>query len=132
MVRSGTGGEPIRNPDSYPTGKNFYGIDPDKVPKRESWALGVDLADEMLAQHLAEHGRYPEKVSFVIWGDQMILLLIQPTDGSSLLLGMEQGLVTLHGNPVALLLEDEEAWLWLGHATPEQKASLRPSRWKVS
>ena len=36
----GNGGEPIRNPDAYPTGKNFYGIDPDKVPKppHTSWA----------------------------------------------------------------------------------------------
>ena len=25
------------NPDAYPTGKNFYGIDPDKVPKPASW-----------------------------------------------------------------------------------------------
>jgi cobaltochelatase CobN len=70
FVPVGGGGEPIRNPDSYPTGKNFYGIDPEKVPKRASWELGVKLADEMLAEHLAEHGRYPEKVSFVIWGDE--------------------------------------------------------------
>ena len=66
----GGGGEPIRSPDSYPTGKNFYGIDPDKVPKPAAWELGVDLADRMLADHVAEHGRYPEKVSFVIWGDE--------------------------------------------------------------
>ncbi len=70
FVPVGGGGEPIRNPDSYATGKNFYGIDPEKVPKRASWELGVKLADEMLAKHLAEHGKYPEKVSFVIWGDE--------------------------------------------------------------
>jgi cobaltochelatase CobN len=34
FVPVGGGGEPIRNPDSYATGKNFYGIDPDKVPRR--------------------------------------------------------------------------------------------------
>jgi cobaltochelatase CobN len=70
FVPVGGGGEPIRNPDAYATGKNFYGIDPEKVPKRASWELGVKLADEMLAKHLEEHGRYPEKVSFVIWGDE--------------------------------------------------------------
>ena len=69
-VGVGVGGEPIRNPDAYPTGKNFYGIDPNKVPKPASWELGVDLADQMLAAHVEEHGRYPEKVSFVIWGDE--------------------------------------------------------------
>ena len=70
FVPAGGGGEPIRNPDAYPTGKNFYGIDPDKVPKPAAWALGVDLADQMLAEHLESHGAYPEKVSFVIWGDE--------------------------------------------------------------
>ncbi len=69
-VPVGGGGEPIRNPGAYPTGKNFYGIDPAKVPKPAAWKLGVDLADTMLAAHVAEHGRYPEKVSFVIWGDE--------------------------------------------------------------
>ena len=69
-VPVGGGGEPIRNPDAYPTGKNFYGIDPGKVPKPAAWELGVDLADRMLAAHVEEHGRYPEKVSFVIWGDE--------------------------------------------------------------
>jgi cobaltochelatase CobN len=70
FVPTGGGGEPIRNPDAYPTGKNFYGIDPDKVPKPAAWRLGTELADKMLALHLEQHGRYPEKVSFVIWGDE--------------------------------------------------------------
>ena len=70
FIVGGGGGEPIRNPDSYPTGKNFYGIDPDKVPKPASYDMGVRLADEMLADHLKKHGKYPEKVSFVIWGDE--------------------------------------------------------------
>ena len=70
FIPAGSGGEPVRNPDAYPTGKNFYGIDPDKVPKPAAWELGVELADQMLADHLAKNGRYPEKVSFVIWGDE--------------------------------------------------------------
>ena len=70
FVSAGEGGEPIRNPDSYATGNNFYGIDPDKVPKKASWEIGVKLADQMLADHVRKHGRYPEKVSFVIWGDE--------------------------------------------------------------
>ena len=70
FVPAGNGGEPIRTPDAYPTGKNFYGINPDKVPKPAAWEMGVDLADKMLADHVAQHGRYPKKVSFVIWGDE--------------------------------------------------------------
>ena len=70
FVPAGGGGEPIRNPDAYPTGKNFYGIDPNKVPKPAAWEMGVGLADQLLAEHLEQQGRYPEKVSFVIWGDE--------------------------------------------------------------
>ncbi len=70
FIPVGSGGEPIRNPDAYPTGKNFYGIDPDKVPKPAAYALGVELADRLLAGHVDENGDYPEKVSFVIWGDE--------------------------------------------------------------
>jgi cobaltochelatase CobN len=69
-VGSGSAGEPVRNPDAYPTGKNFYGIDPDKVPKPASWDMGVTLAKQMLADHVKQHGKYPQKVSFVIWGDE--------------------------------------------------------------
>jgi cobaltochelatase CobN len=70
FVPTGGGNDPTRNPDAYPTGANIYGIDPDKVPKRAAWALGVKLADQMLADHKAKTGHYPQKVSFVIWGDE--------------------------------------------------------------
>ncbi len=70
FVPAGKGGEPIRNPDSYPTGANFYGIDPDKVPKPASWEMGSKLAEELLQKSFRKNGRYPSKVSFVIWGDE--------------------------------------------------------------
>ncbi len=70
FVPAGTGGEPIRNPDAYPTGANFYGIDPDKVPKPAAWEMGHALANQMIADYRAKHGRYPAKISFVIWGDE--------------------------------------------------------------
>lgn len=72
FVPAGTGGEPVRNPDSYPTGANFYGIDPDKIPKPAAWAMGAKLAEQMLQDHVKAHGRYPSKISFVIWGDETI------------------------------------------------------------
>lgn len=70
FVPAGKGGEPVRNPDAYPTGANFYGIDPDKIPKPAAWEMGAKLAQQMLDDHHARHGRYPGKVSFVIWGDE--------------------------------------------------------------
>ncbi len=66
------GGDPVRNPDAYATGNNFFGIDPDKVPKEAAWKIGVELADQMLEEHLEKHGVYPRKVSFVIWGTETL------------------------------------------------------------
>ena len=68
----GTGNDPIRNPESLPTGKNFYGVDPSKVPKKAAWELGVRLADRMLADSLERTGAYPKKVAFVIWGTETL------------------------------------------------------------
>ena len=70
FIPVGVGGEPIRNPDAYPTGKNFFGLNPDKVPKPAAWKLGVELADIMLKRHVTDNGAWPQKVSFVIWGDE--------------------------------------------------------------
>ena len=70
FVPAGKGGEPLRNPDAYPTGANFYGIDPTKIPKPAAWEIGSKLAQQMLDKHVEQHGRYPAKVSFVIWGDE--------------------------------------------------------------
>ena len=70
FVPAGMGGEPVRNPDSYPTGANFYGIDPDKVPKPAAWEMGSKLAEQVLQDHLKKTGRPMEKVSFIIWGDE--------------------------------------------------------------
>ena len=70
FVPAGSGGEPIRNPDAYATGNNFYGIDPDKVPKPAAWEMGSELAEQMLQSHLKKTGHYPTTVSFVIWGDE--------------------------------------------------------------
>jgi cobaltochelatase CobN len=71
-IAPGTGNDPVRNPESLPTGKNFYGIDPSKVPKHAAWKLGVKLADGMIAEHLKREGRYPQKVAFVIWGTETL------------------------------------------------------------
>jgi cobaltochelatase CobN len=70
FVPAGMGGEPVRNPDAYPTGANFYGIDPDKVPKPAAWEMGSKLAEQMLRDHLKKTGKPLQKVSFVIWGDE--------------------------------------------------------------
>lgn len=47
-----------------PTGRNFYSLDPFKVPTRVSWRVGQRLAEALIAKHDREEGSIPENVAF--------------------------------------------------------------------
>jgi len=72
--------------DVLPTGRNFYSLDPHRVPTKAAWEVGKRLAEKVLAKHLEEEGRYPENIAFywmcndIMWADgeglgQMLYLL---------------------------------------------------------
>jgi len=90
------GDDPTRSPDEVlPTGKNFYAFNPNIVPTKESWEVGKQLAYEFLEEWTATHGRYPEKVGFVLWSSEsmrhkgvmesevLYMLGVEPVWGSS-------------------------------------------------
>ena len=62
-----TGGDPIRHPESLATGFNLYGFDPAKVPTKAAFEQGKELIDQMVADHVQKHGRYPDKMAFSLW-----------------------------------------------------------------
>lgn len=64
---SSYGGDPIKNPDSLPTGRNLYGFDPSRIPTREAWEAGKVAAERLIEQHRALHGDYPSKLAFTLW-----------------------------------------------------------------
>ncbi|MDR1040042.1 MAG: cobaltochelatase subunit CobN [Deltaproteobacteria bacterium] len=66
-VESGEGNDPVRNPEALPTGRNFYGLSPGRLPTREAWRLGQEAADRIISDYIGEHGEYPDKVAVVIW-----------------------------------------------------------------
>lgn len=67
-VPPGPSGSPTRgNAHLLPTGKNYYSLDPEAVPLKESWKVGVKTADEMISHYVEEEGRYPENVGIVLW-----------------------------------------------------------------
>jgi cobaltochelatase CobN len=63
----GHGGDPIRNPQAVPTGRNLVGFNPAKVPSKEAYQAGVQLMEQTLRDYHAKHGRYPEKLAFSLW-----------------------------------------------------------------
>ncbi|MUV88370.1 cobaltochelatase subunit CobN [Natronomonas sp. CBA1123] len=68
-VPPGGSGAPTRGGvDLLPTGRNFYTLDPRKVPAKSAWEVGREVADGTLQRHHSEHDEYPEEVGVVAWG----------------------------------------------------------------
>jgi len=45
--------------DVLPTGRNFYSLDPHRVPTPSAFEVGKKLAEKLIEKHLQEEGRYP-------------------------------------------------------------------------
>lgn len=67
-VAAGLGNDPIRNPDSLPTGRNLFGFDPSRLPTQGTYAAGAALAEELVADWEKRHGRPPQRLVFNLWG----------------------------------------------------------------
>ncbi len=68
-VPPGGSGAPTRGGvDLLPTGRNFYTLDPRKIPAKSAWAVGREVAEGTLERHHDEAGEYPEEIGVVAWG----------------------------------------------------------------
>ena len=68
-VPPGGSGAPTRGGvDLLPTARNFYTLDPRKVPAKSAWQVGREVADGVAKRHRDEEGVYPEEVGVVAWG----------------------------------------------------------------
>lgn len=70
FIPGNPGGDPVRNPEALPSGRNFYAFDQRIVPTEAAWTLGQEMADQMLDAYVAEHGTYPRKVAYVLWAGE--------------------------------------------------------------
>ncbi len=69
FVDPGPSGAPTRGElDIFPTGRNFFSVDPQKIPSELAWERGVRQAKALLARHYKDHGVYPRTLAMVIWG----------------------------------------------------------------
>ncbi|SFC09791.1 cobaltochelatase CobN subunit [Halobiforma haloterrestris] len=68
-VPPGGSGAPTRGGvDLLPTARNFYTLDPRKVPAKPAWQVGTEVAEGVLERHRDEEGDYPEEIGVVAWG----------------------------------------------------------------
>jgi cobaltochelatase CobN len=66
-IATSYGGDPIKNPDALPTGRNVYGFDPSRVPTKAAWEAGKAALDQLVAAHKARSGSAPKKLAFTLW-----------------------------------------------------------------
>lgn len=51
--------------DILPTGRNFFNVDPTRIPTRAAWRVGVRLAEALLQRYQQDEDRFPETVGMV-------------------------------------------------------------------
>jgi cobaltochelatase CobN len=62
-------------PEVLPTGRNFYSLDPFRIPTRAAWRIGTRLAESVIQKYIEEHRAIPENIgmywmaSDVMWAD---------------------------------------------------------------
>jgi magnesium chelatase subunit H len=72
-VLPGPGGDPIRNPDVLPTGKNIHALDPQSIPTEAAVQSAKVVVDRLLARQCLDNGgNYPETIACVLWGTDNI------------------------------------------------------------
>ncbi|MCT7994042.1 magnesium chelatase subunit H [Laspinema olomoucense] len=72
-VLPGPGGDPIRNPDVLPTGKNIHALDPQSIPTAAAVTSAKIVVDRLLDRQRRENnGQWPETIACVLWGTDNI------------------------------------------------------------
>ncbi|MFY9514539.1 MAG: cobaltochelatase subunit CobN, partial [Rubrivivax sp.] len=69
-VGAGVGGDPLRSPGSLPTGRNFYGFDPARIPTPAVYEQGATMAAAMLADYRRRNGSAPGRLLFNLWSGE--------------------------------------------------------------
>lgn len=67
------GGDPIRNPDVLPTGRNMHALDPSAIPTTAAVEVSEDVVRKLLEKLKDENdGAFPESIAFTLWGTDNI------------------------------------------------------------
>ena len=67
FIKPGPGGDFIRTPEVYPTGRNTFQLDPTNIPTETAMERGKKIAEKYLMNFYKKYGRYPKTVSVVLW-----------------------------------------------------------------
>jgi len=68
FIPTGPSADLVRNPGALPTGRNFFGLDPARIPGRAVYEQGRQLATKLVEDYRRRHGDYPDKLTMNLWG----------------------------------------------------------------
>ncbi len=67
-VLPGKGSDPIRaGAAGLPSGRNIHSIDPWRLPSDAAMTRGLQMAEQLIAAHVAENGSMPKTVALTLW-----------------------------------------------------------------
>merc|ERR1719157_55733 len=67
------GGDPIRNPDVLPTGRNMHALDPSSIPTQAAVEVAEQVTNKLLEKLREQNdGKFPESIAFTLWGTDNI------------------------------------------------------------
>ncbi|KQV78357.1 cobaltochelatase subunit CobN [Rhizobacter sp. Root1221] len=73
FVTAGPGGDPVRHPESLPTGRNLVGLDPARLPTPAAYGVATALFDRWLAGWRTAHqGEVPQRVALSLWAGETV------------------------------------------------------------
>ncbi|MDR7333686.1 cobaltochelatase subunit CobN [Roseateles asaccharophilus] len=65
------GGDPLRNPDSLPTGRNLAGLDPNRLPTKQAYEVAKTLFEVWYAEQAAQ-GQAPTRLALSLWAGETL------------------------------------------------------------
>ncbi|GAB3278881.1 cobaltochelatase subunit CobN [Parahaliea aestuarii] len=69
FIAPGPGNDPIRSPDSLPTGRNFYALDNSLIPSPVAWELGREMAANARSSTAMNPGK---REALVLWASDVV------------------------------------------------------------
>ena len=68
-----SGGDPIANPNTIPTGRNLYAVNAEATPSEVAWERGKELAENAINMYRERHNdSIPRKVSYTLWSGEFV------------------------------------------------------------
>jgi len=72
-IEPAPGGDPIRNPDVLPSGRNQHALDPQSIPTTAAVKNAEVIVERLLDRQRDDNGgQYPETIAVVLWGTDNI------------------------------------------------------------